>query len=209
MIAIIDYKAGNLTSVARAVSFLGYNNRVTGDLEEIKKAERVIFPGVGSAGSAMESLKSSGMVDVLKEAFANGKPVLGICLGTQIILGHSDEHDTQCVGLIPGNVTKFRTDMKDENGDSLKIPHMGWNNIKVVQQHPVLEGIRPEDEFYFVHGYYPAPANDDKIIATTFYGHGFASVIGEKNLIATQFHPEKSGRAGLTLLKNFCEWKPC
>lgn len=209
MIAIIDYDAGNLTSVARAISYLGYDNIVTGDLNKITEAQRVIFPGVGSAGSAMTSLKRLGIDTLLKELFETGKPVMGICLGTQIILKHSQEHDTGCIGLIDGNVPLFKSDMKDTDGSVLKIPHMGWNHVNLKKEHPVLKGLQKEDEFYFVHSYYPEPVSDDYVIGTTSYGIEFASIIGYKNLVATQFHPEKSGEAGLNILKNFCEWNPC
>lgn len=209
MIAIIDYDAGNLTSVARAVSHIGYENIVTSDPKKIAEAERVIFPGVGSAGSAMESLKRLGLDMLLRKLFDSGKPIMGICLGTQIILKHSMEHDTACIGLIDGNVPLFKADMKDDDGSTLKIPHMGWNHVNLKKEHPVFKGLKKEDEFYFVHSYYPEPVSDDFVIGTTQYGIEFASIIGSKNLVATQFHPEKSGEAGLTVLKNFCEWKPC
>jgi glutamine amidotransferase len=209
MIAIIDYEAGNLTSVSRALSHLGYDNEVTGSIDRITRAERVIFPGVGSAGSAMLSLKRLGLDSLLKKIFADGTPLLGICLGTQIILGHSEEHDTSCLGIIDGHVRLFDASLKDDDGSSLKIPHMGWNKVDICRAHPVLDGIRPDDEFYFVHSYFPAPSSPDHVIGKTRYGNEFASVIGCRNLIATQFHPEKSGRAGLNILKNFCEWKPC
>ncbi len=209
MIAIIDYKAGNLTSVARAISYIGYENVVTSDKKIISQAERVIFPGVGSAGSAMESLKKFGLDSLLKDLFNSGKPIMGICLGTQIILKHSEEQDTTCVGLVDGNVPLFSSEMTDKNGSVLKIPHMGWNHVGLKKEHPVLKGLSKEDEFYFVHSYYPQPVSDNFVIGTTIYGVEFASVIGYKNLIATQFHPEKSGEAGLNILKNFCEWTPC
>ena len=209
MIAIIDYDAGNLTSVARAVSHIGFQCIVTNDIESIRRAERVIFPGVGAAGSAMESIKRLGLDRAIKHAFATGKPILGICLGTQIIMGHSEENDTPCLGIINGYVRAFTTDIKSMDGDRLKIPHMGWNSIKSRSKHPVLSGVREDDEFYFVHGFYPDPVNKEHVIATTDYGISFASIIGFNNIIATQFHPEKSGRPGITLLKNFCLWKPC
>lgn len=209
MIAIIDYDAGNLTSVARALAHLGFENEVTSSAERILAADRVIFPGVGSAGSAMASLKRLGLDQVLFEVYEKKTPLLGICLGTQIILGHSEEHDTPCLGIIPGNVRLFDSSLKDDDGSHLKIPHMGWNRVKVEQSHPVLEGVSPEDEFYFVHSYYPDPDNAGQRIGTSSYGVAFASIIGSNNLIATQFHPEKSGPAGLRILKNFCEWTPC
>ena len=209
MIAIIDYEAGNLTSVSRALSYLGFDNEVTGSADTILKADRVIFPGVGAAGAAMLSLKRLGLDSLLKDVYQSGKPLLGICLGTQIILGHSEEHDTPCLGIIDGYVRLFDASKKDDDGSDLKIPHMGWNRVKVLKEHPVLSGIRHDDEFYFVHSYYPAPSSPEHMLGSTCYGTEFASIIGCKNLIATQFHPEKSGRAGLNLLKNFCEWKPC
>lgn len=209
MIAIIDYKAGNLTSVARALSHIGYECVVTSDPEKIEKSERIIFPGVGAAGSAMNSLKEMKIDKIILNACSQGKPILGICLGTQVIMGYSEENDTDCVGIIPGQVKAFPERMESEDNRFLKIPHMGWNSIDIKTKHPVLTGLNRTDEFYFVHGYYPKPQNDDNIFASTEYGITFASVMGVKNLIATQFHPEKSGRPGLTILKNFCEWKPC
>lgn len=210
MIAIINYDAGNLTSVARAVSHIGFQCIITNDTKEIKTAERIIFPGVGAAGSAMESIKRLGLDEAIRDVFIKGNPILGICLGTQVIMGHSEENDTPCLGLIDGWVRAFPTDMKSEQGTSLKIPHMGWNSINtVINNHPVLSGLRKDDEFYFVHGFYPEPTNKAHVLATTEHGISFASIIGHKNLIATQFHPEKSGRPGLTLLKNFCMWNPC
>ncbi|MCF8067349.1 MAG: imidazole glycerol phosphate synthase subunit HisH [Desulfobacterales bacterium] len=208
MIAIIDYDAGNLTSVERAVKHLDYPCVVTNDMKEIESAERVIFPGVGAAGSAMESLSRLNLGNALKSAVDSGKPVLGICLGTQIIMGHSDENDTPCLGFVDGNVRMFPDGLTEE-GRKLKIPHMGWNRIQIKIDHPILSGVQTYDEFYFVHGYYPEPSNSTHVIATTEYGLTFSSVIGHDNIIATQFHPEKSGEPGLRILKNFCEWKLC
>jgi len=208
MIAIIDYDAGNLTSVARAVTYLGYTCKVTSDNAEIERSERIIFPGVGAAGSAMQSLKRLGLDNIIASQFRKGKPVLGICLGTQIIMGHSDENQVACLGLIDGSVRVFPSNIQSKGGDRLKIPHMGWNRIHVQNRHPLLEGVDAAAEFYFVHSYYPEPADPADIIATTQYGISFASVMGFKNLAATQFHPEKSGKPGLTILKNFCRWNP-
>jgi glutamine amidotransferase len=208
MIAIIDYEAGNLTSVARAVRHLGFSAEVTGDPGRVLEAERIIFPGVGAAGSAMASLKSRKLDTVLIQAARRGIPILGICLGTQIILKHSQENDTTCLGIIDGSVLSFPPDMQDESGRKLKIPHMGWNRIHPITDHPILVGIRNTDEFYFVHGYYPEPADRAHILCTTDYGISFASVIGNRNIVATQFHLEKSGRPGLQMLQNFCLWDP-
>jgi len=209
MIAIIDYNAGNLTSVAHAVSYLGFKAVITSDIQSISKAERIIFPGVGAAGSAMKSLKSQSLDAAIKSEFTKGKPILGICLGTQIIMSHSDENDTSCIGIIKGNVSPFDPNMRDEKDMILKIPHMGWNSIQAKIDHPLFSGLKKEDEFYFVHSFYPAPEKNGDIIASTSYGIPFPSVIGFDNIIATQFHPEKSGKPGLTLLNNFCRWQPC
>jgi len=208
MIAIIDYDAGNLTSVSRAVSHLGMPNIITKTAEDIKASQRIIFPGVGAAGAAMESLKSSGLDKIIKEEFARGKPILGICLGTQIILSHSEENNTACLGILQGTVRAFVHKNRSKNGPNLKIPHMGWNGINIEKSHPLLSGVGADDEFYFVHSYYPEPENNASVIAVTDYGISFASIVGFNNLFATQFHLEKSGRPGLKILDNFCKWEP-
>lgn len=208
MIAIIDYEAGNLTSVQRAISYLGKACVVTRDAAQLLEADRIIFPGVGAAGSAMESLVRFGIDRILRDAFGMGKPILGICLGSQVILESSEENDTACLGLLPGSVKAFPQDMHGPDGRRLKVPHMGWNRLLRQAKHPILEGLDPRDEFYFVHGYYPQPQQEKHIFCRTDYGIDFPSVIGFRNLIATQFHPEKSGRPGLRILNNFCQWKP-
>jgi len=209
MIAVIDYEAGNLTSVSRALSHIGVDNIITSDVRQIAAAERVIFPGVGAAGAAMASLIRLGLDTAIRRAVADGKPVLGICLGTQIILETSRENQAACLGVIAGSVPAFSESFQEKGITGLKIPHMGWNRIQLKTDHPVFAGISPADEFYFVHSYYPQPANLDQVIATTDYGIAFPSVIGKNNLVATQFHPEKSGAPGLTILKNFSNWQPC
>ena len=156
----------------------------------------------------MESLQRSGLDVVIKNAFANGKPILGICLGSQIIMAHSEENSTVCLGIIGGTVRAFKPDSQTADGHKLKIPHMGWNGIRMEKSHPLLSGVRADDEFYFVHSYYPDPQETDTVIALTDYGIPFASIVGMNNLFATQFHLEKSGRAGLKILDNFCKWKP-
>lgn len=206
VIAIIDYEAGNLTSVARALDNLGIKNSVTSDHREIGRAERIIFPGVGAAGEATLNLKKSGLDTVIKEAFAAGKPLLGICLGTQIVMEHSQEDNTTCLGIIKGNVVRFPPSMTTAENAALKIPHMGWNQVNWLQPHPVFKNVPNGSEFYFVHSYYPVPADRAQIIGETEYGIVFASVIGCKNLVAAQFHPEKSGPVGLSILKNFASW---
>ena len=208
MIGIIDYLAGNLTSVARALSYFGYDWVISSDIEKLKKAERIIFPGVGAAKSAMESLKKFGLDEFLKEAFLKGVPILGICLGTQIIFEISEEDGgTQTLGLLKGKVVRFPEPLI-WNGEKLKVPHMGWNKVKWIRTHPVFKGLDPDYEYYFVHSYYGVPESEDVICGITFYGVNFVSAIAYKNLVAVQFHPEKSGKPGLQILKQFCEWKP-
>jgi glutamine amidotransferase len=206
MIAIIDYSAGNLTSVKRALDHLGIPAVITPDPKIIGAADRIIFPGVGHAAAAMIVLKERGLDKVLSQAFDAGTPILGICLGTQIILSRSEEGDTVCLGLIEGIVPKFSL-----SDPALKVPHMGWDSIVLKTAHPVLRGIKSDDEFYFVHSYYPAPARTGAVIATCEYEIEFAAIIGGRNLIGTQFHPEKSGPAGLSILVNFSQWDgaPC
>ena len=209
MIAIIDYNAGNLTSVAHAITHLGFKCKVTNDIRFISEAEKIIFPGVGAAGSAMESLKRLGLDQALKKAFSDGKPVLGICLGTQIIMQYSQENNTECIGIIDGSVKPFLKNMTSKDGGKLKIPHMGWNRIYPEKDHPLLSGLKDDDEFYFVHSFYPAPEHKEHVVAKTDYGIRFPSIIGFDNIFATQFHPEKSGKPGLVILNNFCRSKPC
>jgi len=201
MIAVVDYKAGNLTSVRRALDYLGIPSRLVASGEELRGAERIIFPGVGHAATAMETLRERELDVALQESFAEGVPILGICLGAQIVLSHSDEGGTTCLGLVAGNCSRF--DLADR---SLKIPHMGWNEVAVVRPHPVLQDLREGDEFYFVHSYYPCPDDESNVFATCEYDVVFPAAIGYKNLFATQFHPEKSGRVGLNLLRNFGRW---
>ncbi len=198
---IIDYDAGNLRSVQRACAEVDLRADISADPDRVLTADRVIFPGVGAAGSAMRSIKREGMDQALNEVIDAGVPVLGICLGLQISFDHSEEDDQKTLGLLPGRVRRFRFDRPE-----LKIPHMGWNEVRVVKPHPVLKGIEPGDEFYFVHGYYPEPAEDDLVYARTEYETEFACAVGRNCYFATQFHPEKSGRVGLRLLAAFAQW---
>ncbi len=207
MIAIIDYRAGNLTSVARAVRQLGFQCKVTDDHKEIENAESIIFPGVGAAGKAMSDLHSLGLDKVLKDAFASGKPILGICLGTQIIFDRSEEDDTLCLGLFHGVVRRFPEPLIQE-GERLKIPHMGWNQVAWTREHPVFAGLDARASYYFVHSYYCDPEDQEIVMGRTDYGITFASAVARGNLVAVQFHPEKSGQPGLEILRNFCNWKP-
>jgi glutamine amidotransferase len=202
MITIIDYHAGNLTSVRRALEHLGLPCRVSADPEQVRSAERVIFPGVGHAASAMQVLRQRGLDEALRAAYTRGTPILGICLGSQIVLSHSDEGDTPCLGLIDGNCPRFSL-----TDPALKIPHMGWNAVQLIQPHVILKDVRPDDEFYFVHSYYPQPADSLHVFASAEYEIYFPAAIGFRNLFAVQFHPEKSGAAGLKLLSNFAGWE--
>ena len=201
MTLILDYDAGNLGSVKRACAEVGLTAEFSSDPNAIIQAERIIFPGVGAAGSAMRSLRERGLDAALKSAIARGIPVLGICLGMQVSLDYSEENDTQTLGLLSGRVQRFKL-----NRPELKIPHMGWNEVRVTQAHPVLAGIEPGDEFYFVHGYYPNPTDAAHSLAVTTYEGDFTCSLGKANYIGTQFHPEKSGRVGLRLFENFARW---
>jgi glutamine amidotransferase len=172
----------------------------------VTKAERIIFPGVGNAASAIVTLNETGLSEAIKQAFTKGTPILGICVGAQIILDRSEEGDVACLGLLKGITRRFA--LQDP---TLKIPHIGWNEVRVDHPHPLLEGIQTGDEFYFVHSYYPDPADRAHAFATTDYGQRFCSALGRDNLFAAQFHPEKSGRFGLEMLKRFARWdgSPC
>ena len=201
MITIVDYKAGNLTSVKRAFDHLGIPNQISADMQVIQDAERIVFPGVGHAGTAMHVLKERGLDSALSKAYLHGTPILGICLGCQIILSHSEEGDTACLDLLPGMCNHFQ--LQDV---TLKIPHMGWNEVTVTRPHPILRDILPGGEFYFVHSFYPQPNDPATVYATSEYGKTFPVAIGTGNLFAVQFHAEKSGPIGLKLLENFAHW---
>ncbi|MDR3045823.1 MAG: imidazole glycerol phosphate synthase subunit HisH [Desulfovibrio sp.] len=202
MLAILDYKAGNQTSVRRALDHLGIPCVITADPAVIAGAHGVIFPGVGAAGQAMNELLTTGLDKVLKDQVQAGKPLLGICVGCQIMLDYSQENDTKALGIVPGECRLFNAAWTEEDGRPIRVPHMGWNRI--VQKRPceLLKGIEPEAEFYFVHSYYPAPP-ESYVIATCTYGEEFCAIHGGPGLWAVQFHPEKSGRPGLALLRNF------
>jgi glutamine amidotransferase len=155
----------------------------------------------------MEELRRRGLVAVVNEVVARGTPFLGVCLGAQIIFEESTEGPCACLGLLPGRVVPLPADAID-GGERLKVPHMGWNVLRIAREHPVLAGIGPEDRFYFVHSYVAAPAREEVTFATTDYGVAFPSVVGSANVVACQFHPEKSGRVGLRLLESFLRWDP-
>jgi imidazole glycerol-phosphate synthase subunit HisH len=200
VIVIIDYQAGNLTSVVRSLKALGVEGTVTQDPAVVAQATRVIFPGVGAAGKAMATLRELGLDQALRQSVQNGIPILGICLGAQVILEHSEENDTVCLGLLPGRTRAL------SRGEGLKIPHMGWNRVRFLRDHRIFKGLPEGAEYYFVHSYYPAPAEESMVVGVTDHGVEFPCAIGWRNLVATQFHPEKSGRFGLQILENFLAW---
>ena len=205
MLAILDYKAGNQTSVRRALEHMGVPCTITDDAAVLESAQGIIFPGVGAAGQAMRLLESSGLDGALRRAVAQGQPLLGICLGCQILLERSEENDTSALGIVPGVCRRFPANMTQEDGSPAAIPHMGWNALHVRRPSRLLKDVPEQAEFYFVHGYYVEPA-PELVIATTYYGMEFCSVYGRDGLWATQFHLEKSGRAGLSVLKNFYDY---
>ncbi|MFV0421931.1 imidazole glycerol phosphate synthase subunit HisH [Oleidesulfovibrio sp.] len=202
MLAILDYKAGNQTSVRRALNHIGIPNAITADPAEIAASEGIIFPGVGAAGQAMDELTAAGLDVVLKQQVEAGKPLLGICVGCQIMLDYSQENDTRTLGIIPGECHLFNPALEDESGAPIRVPHMGWNRVTPRKTCELFKGISDDSEFYFVHSYFPNPP-EEYTIATTLYGKEFCSVHGGPGLWAVQFHPEKSGRPGLKLLQNF------
>jgi glutamine amidotransferase len=201
MVAVVDYRAGNLKSVANALGRLGARYVVTSDPVVVRGADRVVFPGVGAAPVAMHSLDALGLSGVIREVARSGRPFLGICLGAQIILDRSDEGDVACLGLLRGRAKRL------PGGEGRKVPQMGWNCVCArASGHPVLAGIPPGNHFYFVHSYYPAVAEEGEVIAQTEYGVLFPSIVGRGNVVAVQFHPERSGPVGLRLLSNFLSW---
>ncbi len=205
MIAIIDYQAGNQTSVKRAFDALGVPSEITADPARLKAADGLLFPGVGAAGQAMALLTRTGLDAVIREA-AGLRPFLGICLGCQIMLESSEEDGgTPTLGIIPGRNRRFDPRLPDETGRPIRIPHMGWNNLRPLAESPLLAGLGERDQFYFVHGYYPEPS-PEYVLGVTEYGLEFASVFGRDGLWAVQFHPEKSGPPGLRILKNFHDY---
>ncbi len=201
-LVVVDYGAGNLTSVVNALSFLGLKATASSDPSVIIRADRLVFPGVGAAGTAMQTLNKTGIGKAISDVVKAGRPVLGICIGCQIILDSSEENgNVKTLGLIPGRTVRFR------NEPGYKIPHMGWNQVDFKQIHPIFKGIESGRNFYFVHSYHPSDVPFACVFAETTYGlQSFTSALGKDNLIATQFHLEKSGSVGLQVLKNFSEW---
>ncbi len=204
-VAVIDYQAGNLRSVETALRHLGAEFRITGRPEEALGAERLVVPGVGEARAAMEVLDPAGLGEAIRQFVASGRPTLGICLGAQVIFERSEERNTPCLGILPGEVRRFPPSLREAG---LKVPHMGWNRVFTRVSHPLLAGVPDGSYFYFVHSFYPQPADLELVLAECDYGLRFAAGVGRGNLAAFQFHPEKSGAPGLRLLANFLSWEP-
>jgi glutamine amidotransferase len=194
-IVVIDYESGNLRSVAKALESYGVSPLVTGDPAQVDDSDAVILPGVGSGPAAMDALNTRGLVGPLREYAASGRPFLGVCLGLQLLLDRTEEGDALCLGIVPGVVRRLPP--------GLKVPHMGWNSVEFQRQHPILSGIPQDSHFYFVHSYYADPQDKTRVAGITEYGTTFCSIYAQDNLVATQFHPEKSGRTGLQIYQNF------
>lgn len=201
MIAIIDYGVGNLASVNKALSFMGYDSKITSDHGEILAADKVILPGVGAFADAMSNLEKTNMISVINKVAENGIPLLGICLGMQLMFDYSTEggESVKGLGLLKGSITQFPLDM------GLKVPHMGWNSINIKQKGGILKGLQENSYVYFVHSYYLTAKDSTDVSATCQYGNVFHAAVSKGNIMGTQFHPEKSGDVGLNILRNFAK----
>ena len=209
-IAVIDYGMGNLRSESKAIEHVAPGRKVvvTSNPDEVASAGRVVFPGQGAMPDCMREMESRGLRPALIEA-ARSKPFLGICIGLQMLFEHSEEGDTPGLGLLPGVVRRFpQARMVGAKGEKLKVPHMGWNEVEQAIKHPLWAGIADRSRFYFVHSYYPEPADPAQIAGWSAYPFRFACAAARGNLFAVQFHPEKSHTAGLQLLANFVAWQP-
>ena len=199
MIAVIDYGAGNVGSVVNALNHLGIAHVVTDDPATILAADGVIFPGVGATADSMANLRSRGLVEPIRQATASGKPFFGICVGQQVLFGTSYEGEPHpCLGVFAGDVRRFPD-------SDLHVPHMGWNTVRLRRAHPLFDGIPDETPFYFVHSYHVVPADESIILGETDYGTTFPAAVARGAVMATQFHPEKSGRWGLRVYRNFAQ----
>ena len=195
MIAIVDYGIGNLGSVTKGFRQAGAEVELCGDPAALRRADALVLPGDGAFGAAMDEIEARGLVPLLREAVAEGKPLFGICIGMQLLFEESEEHGRhRGLGILPGRVRRF--------DDALTVPHMGWNTLRARRAHPLLEGVPDGAHVYFVHSYY-CDAPDEVVIATSDYGHDFAAIVGRDNVLGLQFHPEKSQAVGLRLVANF------
>ncbi len=196
MIVVLDYGAGNLRSVVNALTRLGYTPKITRDAGEMLAARAVILPGVGAAGDTVAGLQAAGLVEPIRRYIAEGRPFLGVCIGLQVLFTGTEEGGWhECLGVLPGKVQRLPR--------GIKVPHMGWNQVRQVFPHPVFTGIPDETNFYFVHSYHAVPEDRSLVAGETEYGVRFCSVVARGNLVATQFHPEKSGEFGLRFYDNF------
>ena len=200
-IAIIDYKAGNLRSVQKALEECGASARITADAKDIIAADGVVFPGQGACDASMLSIRKRGLFEIIRHSIDSGKPFLGVCLGLQLLLESSEEGEEPCLAILKGSTKRLPPEKTEQVG--LKIPHMGWNSVSLSIQHPVFEGIPNDSYFYFVHSYYADPEDKDIVAGVTNYGIDFCSAVAWDNVAAVQFHPEKSGTVGLRLYRNF------
>ena len=196
-LVVIDYQSGNLRSVAKALESTGVRPLITGDPADLEDADGLVLPGVGSGPAAMAALKQRGLVEPLREYVASGRPFLGVCLGLQLLMERTDEGDAPCLDIIPGDVKRLPP--------TLKVPHMGWNTVHLEVEGPLFQSIPQDSHFYFVHSYYAAPQDAAAVAGTTEYGISFCSIYARDNVVATQFHPEKSGPVGLQFYKNFVD----
>ena len=202
-LGVIDYGASNIFSVVRALNSLGASTIIVKKPEDFKNTDKLVFPGQGSMGACLKKLSENNLKDSLKDAL-NNYPFLGICLGLQILFSESEESKGEKgLNIFSEKIKKF-SEFEDK---SIKIPHMGWNQVEISQNHFLLEGIKTNEDFYFVHSFASKEANQNEIYSKTFHGEIFNSAVGKDNIFATQFHPEKSGKSGLKILKNFIDWK--
>lgn len=209
-IVVVDYGMGNLRSVAKALEHVAPDDQieVSGDPQRVAIADRVVFPGQGAMRDCMREIDARGLRPALVEA-SRSKPFLGVCIGLQLLFEHSEEGDTPGLGILGGQVRRFPADrLHDANGERLKVPHMGWSQVRLTRNHPVWHGLDSGTRFYFVHSYYVEPTDPALVVATTTYPDEFCCGVSQGKLFAVQFHPEKSDQAGLQLLSNFVAWNP-
>ena len=209
-IVVVDYGMGNLRSVAQALRAVApeADVRISGDAFEVANADRIVLPGQGAMPDCMRSLRASNVLDALLRA-AESKPLLGVCIGEQMLFERSEEGDSAGLGLLPGKVVRFQLDGQlQEDGSRFKVPQMGWNQVRQTAPHALWDGIDDDAYFYFVHSYYAQPTLAAHTVGTSVYGAPFACAVAQGNIFATQFHPEKSAAAGLQLYKNFIHWQP-
>jgi imidazole glycerol-phosphate synthase subunit HisH len=209
-IVVVDYGMGNLRSVAQALRAVApeADVRISGEVAEIDAADRIVLPGQGAMRDCMASLRASGVEEALLRA-AKTRPVMGVCVGEQMLFERSEEGDTAGLGLLPGRVVRFALDGRlQPDGSRFKVPQMGWNRVRQVRAHPLWDGIADDSYFYFVHSYYAVPGDASHSIGETDYGGAFCCAVAGENVVATQFHPEKSAAAGLRLYRNFVHWNP-